>query len=75
MLRRRQLDAPAAAEALAAPMDEVDMEAWDVSEWGDVGAQEGDKGWLFGGGGGEEQPRWPYCAWEGTLTRNLSNIL
>lgn len=87
MLRRRQLEdlattatvAAAAAGPAAekgAPMvwtDEVDLEGLNWWDEGQAAALEGggDKGWFLGGGG---QPSWPFCAWEGTLTRNISNI-
>lgn len=42
-------------------------------DWGAAaGGEEGDKGWL--GGRGDGAPHWPFCAWEGTLTRDISNI-
>lgn len=76
--RRRQLDdtaAPTAADD-GAPLLQLEEEAVidGVQEWTAAFEGEGDKGWLHGGGGGG-QPKWPFCAWEGTLTRNISNIL
>jgi hypothetical protein len=82
MLRRRRLEEPstaAVADGAAPPLpplEEVDVEALDLlGLWGEqqqgwAAGEEGDKGWLFT----DEQAHWPFCAWEGTLTRNLSNI-
>lgn len=77
MLRRRQQADP--TDSVAVP-EEVELDS--IGAWlgGDVG---GDKGWLLGGDGGggggggngaPRPPQWPFCAWEGTLTRNISNI-